>query len=107
MNENNEANSQDLVEVTKEEKVEMNWKTAHCVLLVAFDHIKSKLERGEQPDEQDIMIPIGAAIGCLSDNYTAEELFRMTEALVAVTKIKEAIQKHSEQYQQQGDGNVH
>lgn len=107
MNDTTETQADSLSEITQEQKIEMNWKMAHSILLVAHEMLQKKLERGEDPEAADYMTPIGIACAAMGDEYPAEELCRMMAALAAMMRVKELMQKQAEQDQQQGDENVH
>lgn len=101
MNDNAEtpnADDVDWSELGKQRKEEMNWKMAHSILLMAFDSLSNKLERGEQPDPDDYMTPMSIAISCMNDDYPPQELCNMMSALAAVMRLKkELAEQASEQ----------
>ena len=97
----------DWSDLSKEQKEGMNWKMAHSMLMVGHEMLESKLSRGETPEPEDYMTPIGIAISCLNDAYPPDELCRMMSALAAMMRVKDLMKKQAEQDQQQGEDNVH
>ncbi len=108
MNENTEhAAAEEVIDwsdLSKEKKEEMNWKMAHSMLMVGHEMLESKLSRGETPEPDDYMTPIGIAISCLNDAYPPEELCRMMSALAAVMRIKKAIRGENKEGEDDGHG---
>ena len=104
MNDTAETQADSLSEITQEQKIEMNWKMAHSMLMVGHDMLESKLSRGEMPEPDDYMTPIGIAISCLNDAYPLEELCRMVSALAAVMRIKKAMRGENEEGEGDGHG---
>lgn len=97
MNDTTENNAVDWSDLSREQKVEMNWKLAHSILLVANEMLDTKLSNGEEPEAEDYMTPISIAVSALSDEYSPQELCQMMSALAAMMRVKETVLKQNEQ----------